>query len=190
MLETLDKWDKALMVYLNTLHSPALDGTMIFLSAKAVWIPLYLLIIGIIIKIYRKKSIVVILIIISLIGATDFITSSIIKPLAKRERPCHDKEIQSTLYVPIGCGGTYGFVSSHSANTFALATILLLISRKKIWALLYLWAFSVAYSRIYLGVHYPGDIVCGAFIGIILGLLFFMLYKKLNKESHRSTTTN
>ncbi|MCR6641262.1 MAG: phosphatase PAP2 family protein [Sporocytophaga sp.] len=183
MLETLDKWDKVLMLYLNSLHYPALDGTMIFLSAKAVWIPLYLLIIGIIIKIYRKKSIVVILIIISLIGAVDFITSSIIKPIAKRERPCHDTEINSKLYVPIGCGGTYGFVSSHSANTFALATILLLISRKKIWSLLYLWAFSVAYSRIYLGVHYPGDIVCGALIGIILAFIFYLIYKTLNTKA-------
>lgn len=179
MLETLDKWDKALMLYLNSLHNPALDSTMIFLSAKAVWIPLYLLIIGIIIKIYRKKSVVVILVIISLIGAADFISSSIIKPLAQRERPCHDTEINSKLYVPIGCGGAYGFVSSHSANTFALATILLLISRKKIWCLLYLWAFSVAYSRIYLGVHYPGDIVCGALIGIILAFVFYLIYKNL-----------
>ncbi len=176
------------MIYLNALHSPALDGTMIFLSAKAVWIPLYLLIIGIIIKTYRKKSVLVIIVIISLIGAADFITSSIIKPLAKRERPCHDKEINSKLYVPIGCGGTYGFVSSHSANTFALATILLLISRKKIWILLYLWSFSVAYSRIYLGVHYPGDIVCGALIGIILALLFYLIYKKLNTESRNTTS--
>mgnify|MGYP001263671940 CR=1 FL=1 len=189
MLELLDKWDKTIMLYLNALHHPGLDNVMIFLSDKYVWIPLYLLIIGIIIKSYGKKSVIVILLIIAVVGAADFTTSSILKPIVKRERPCHNPEISTSLYVPVGCGGKYGFVSSHSANTFALATILLLITRKKVWYLLYLWAALVAFSRIYLGVHYPGDIVCGALIGILLALLFYQIFRKLNTEKNNTAST-
>ena len=93
-----------------------------------------------------------------------------------RYRPCHNLEIKHLLNLPDGCGGQYGFLSSHSTNVFSLATFLsLVIKNKKITIFLISWASIVAYSRIYLGVHYPFDIFAGACLGTIIAIICYYI---------------
>ena len=179
MLEFLKSIDEALLIWLNGFHSPTADQFMVFMSAKLVWIPLYLGLIGYWIWLFRKKSIIIILGVILTVGAADFITSGIMKPTFKRLRPCREAHLSELVHTVKKCGGKYGYASSHAANTAALAMAFLLFAPKRhrylSWALL-LWALTVAYSRIYLGVHYPGDVITGIIIGYGLA---FALYKTL-----------
>ena len=107
------------------------------------------------------------------------------KQVFLRYRPCHNLLIQSQVHLNDGCGGMYGFVSSHAANTFALAMFLGLLFKDKIkyfGLAIFFWAAFVSYSRIYNGVHYPADIACGAILGMGIGILVFKMYQLLNKK--------
>lgn len=179
MIEYLIELDKSLLIWINSFHSPVWDKIMIMVTNRFFWIPLYVLLAILIIKEYKKQSILILILIGLLIGATDRISSGMIKPTVKRLRPCHDSSINSHIHMPNGCGGKYGYLSSHAANSFAIALFLFLIgSKKKKWfGLLFFWAIVVSYSRIYLGVHYPGDIISGGLLGIILAYLFYKLFK-------------
>ena len=174
MLDYLKQVDESLFLFLNSLHNDWLDPVMLFLSAKKVWIPLYLGIVAFIIYSFRKRAIVIIIAIILCISCADQLTSSIMKPGFERTRPCHETHLQELIHKPSKCGGRYGFASSHAANTFGLAVFLaFLFNRKKlIGVIISTWAFLVSYSRIYLGVHYPGDILVGAALGSILAFIF------------------
>lgn len=111
----------------------------------------------------------------------DQFASGLIKPLVQRLRPGHDPEIAHLVFAPGGPGGKYGFISSHAANTFAFATFLFLAfyRKHKLIILFFPWAIAVTYSRIYNGVHFPGDLIAGAVTGVIWGILFFWVYQKI-----------
>ena len=181
MLENLRQLDQDLFLYLNELHSPFLDPVFLFITSRAGWIPLYLVLVALIIKHFKKDSIVILVAIGVLIIFTDQFTSSFMKPYFGRLRPCHDPALMDLVHLPGRCGGKFSFVSGHAANTFALATFVFLIFRntfKYVW-LMFLWSSIVAYSRIYVGVHYPGDIIIGALSGSLFAYLVFritMLY--------------
>ena len=178
-MESLVQADQSFFLTLNSFHSSFWDPIMIFISGKISWLPFYLVLIWFLIK-ERKKKIWVSLVIIALmIVATDQI-SVLIKDSVQRLRPCQDESIKAMLHLVKGCGGKYGFVSSHAANSFGVAIFFTLFFKHH-WAgiLLMVWALIVSYSRIYLGVHYPGDVLGGAILGIILGLVFFTLDKFL-----------
>lgn len=178
MIETLHELDRELFLFLNGLGHPYLDQFMIWMSAKLIWIPLYLLIIGFLIKRYRKNAWIPILLIIAAVGLSDFITSGLMKPLFERLRPCRDPDLTG-LVVNIGGCGKYGFASSHAANTMALAVFVQLLYRNGFGLTLIGWSVLVSYSRIYLGVHYPGDILAGMFIGTVFaGSLYFLVLPK------------
>lgn len=154
---------------------------MVFCSRTDVWIPLYLLIFLLLVKIYRKEAALILLMIAFMIGTSDAFTSRVIKPLVKRPRPCH--EFAASLHLPDGCGGAYGFVSSHASNTFALTFFLFLLGgRSPLYLLMFIWTFTVSYSRVYLGVHYPGDVIFGSLIGMIISVIYFNIYQKLSKK--------
>ncbi|MEQ9427016.1 MAG: phosphatase PAP2 family protein [Cyclobacteriaceae bacterium] len=169
MLEKLLELDQNILLWLNGLNSPAVDPMMIFITNKYTWIPLYFLILYQIIKQYGKSSFEVLIVLIIMIVITDQLTSSLMKPLIGRLRPCHDAFLQSIIHSPNGCGGLYSFVSGHSANSFALAVFVTKLLKSKAWNWLFLWASVVAYSRVYLGVHFPGDILFGGVVGMLIG---------------------
>ncbi|HOK51438.1 MAG: phosphatase PAP2 family protein [Bacteroidales bacterium] len=175
MLNILNQFDTQLFLWLNQLHAPWLDPIMWFFSLTKVWIPFYLLLAGWIVYYYRRMSWVILIAIGLNIFLSDRISSGIIKPAVCRLRPSHEPSLQHRVHIVNDYrGGKYGFVSSHAANSFALAMFLSLLFKRRRWIILFfLWAFLVSYSRIYLGVHYPGDIVGGALVGIGCSLIVF-----------------
>jgi undecaprenyl-diphosphatase len=114
----------------------------------------------------------------------DQFSSNLLKPLFKRLRPCHVEEFQSWIHLPAGCGGMYGFCSSHAANSFAIAVGYYLLTKNKFAGLvLVLWASLISYSRIYLGAHYPLDVIVGALVGSVGARGLFIIYERLIKKS-------
>lgn len=189
MLDKLIQLDKTLFLWLNSHNSPVWDKIMWFISGKLEWVPLYLLIIGYIIFRYRWKSIPIITSIILLIALADRFSVMAFKQVFERLRPSHNVDFQGIIHLYMRdngsyyTGGLYGFVSSHAANSFALATFLALLFRSRILSVgLFIWAGLVAYSRIYLGVHYPADIAGGALLGSILAWGIFLFYKFISSR--------
>ena len=192
MIESLHQLDTELFFFFNQHHSSFWDQVMYFLSEKEVWFPFYAALIFGVIYQFRKFSWILIIAAILGVGASDFVTSGIMKPSFERYRPSRDSLINEKVHIVNEYrGGKYGFASSHAANTFAIATFFWLLWRNRWrWSiLLFIWAILVSYSRIYLGVHYPGDIIVGALIGAGFGWLFYSAGKKLvnkySKIAHR-----
>lgn len=182
MIEALRQTDQWLFLWLNGLHHPLLDPAMVFLSERFVWIPLYLLLLLGLIRYKRWETLQILLFTALLIALTDQL-SVWIKFQVARPRPCHEAGLLPLIHLAGGsCGGQFGFVSSHAANTFGLAFWLTRQFRPhlpKAGLLLFVWAALVSYSRIYLGVHYPGDIIGGALVGVFGGWLIWKLYRLL-----------
>ena len=190
MLETLNTWDTNLFLFLNGLHSPFWDRVMWVITGKLTWLPLYLFMLGWLIRNFRWKVLVLILFVTALITLSDQSSVHLFKEVFQRLRPCHNPQISNLVHIVNGkCGGQYGFVSSHAANTFAIALFSLLLLKNRYYTIFIIfWASLVSYSRVYLGVHYPGDILGGALVGSILGILVHWSYKileirVLNKSS-------
>lgn len=191
MIETLHSLDTELFLFLNGLHTDWLDPIMLFVSKSVLqifFIAFAVLIYGLI-KI-KKKIFLAFLFCLLSIGTSDFISSGIFKPTFERLRPCRVPELKKIVHKGgqgNRCfGGKYGFVSSHASNSFCFALFMVLVfgSINKFFYLLFPYAGLVSYSRIYLAKHYPGDILAGTVIGLIVAWLGFKLYqltlKKLN----------
>ena len=192
MLERLIHIDTEVLLAINGWHAPWADKLMWIISAKATWIPLYLLLIGLLVWRYRKPALtsvkwlqkvpacVVMIVMLGLaVGVADFIASGILKDLIARPRPTRVPELEGVLHLVNGYkSGTYGFVSSHAANTMALALLFSLIWRNKIATIgLMLWVAANCYSRMYLGVHYPTDILGGLIVGSLVTVLAYWVLR-------------
>jgi len=181
MLESLEHIDRQLFLILNGWHNHFFDSFFWIVSNKFIWIPLYLFIAYLIIRKYKKQSWMVILATILVIVLTDQTSVHLFKNIFMRYRPSHNLDLQNMVHIVHNYrGGLYGFVSSHAANTFGLAVFTALVLKNKtFWYLILSWAIIVSYSRIYLGVHYPADILGGAVVGTIIASIVFFFSKKL-----------
>ena len=180
-METLSNIDSDLFLFLNGLHTDWMDKVMVLLTDMWAWFPIYLLLIYWTIKQYGKRCWWIFLAVALVVLCTDQLASHVCKPVFQRLRPCYNADYQDLIHLPKGmAGGKYGFVSSHAANTFGIATFLTPALRKyRPWTaiVLYLWAFISSYSRIYIGYHYPGDILCGALLGMLIGLILWKAFQ-------------
>ena len=174
--------DQQLFLWLNGLHADWLDPVMVAITGMWLWIPLYGVLLYMLIKSHGKRVWWILLAVAVVILCSDQLSAHVCKPLFHRLRPCFNPELEGLVHLPKGLpGGRYGFVSSHAANTFAVASFLTAVLRKHyrwIGWMLYGWAFLSSYSRIYVGVHYPGDIIAGAALGVLIGLIGFLCYSK------------
>ena len=152
---------------------------MWYVSRSSTWIPLYVLLVGLIVWKYRSwKTVLLILLGFGVaVGLADFTTSGIIKPLVCRLRPTHEPALEGMVHLVNGyTGGLYGFCSSHAANTMACGLLFSLLYKNKYATTgLMIWVALNCYSRMYLGVHYPGDILCGLLIGALLAALVYVV---------------
>ena len=146
------------------------------------WIPVYVFIFIFTLVRYKKRGVVIILLLLATFAVADFGSASIIKPLVKRVRPCNDAQLAGTVISRVPCGSGYSFPSSHASNHFAISVFLICAFAKSwrwIWLWALLWASVVSFAQIYVGLHYPVDVFSGAVYGIITGYLFGLLLKKL-----------
>ena len=172
-----ERFDQQLFLFINSLNSPFFDQVMHAFSGKLIWVPLYLAIL-IFLGIKYKRKFLIILIFIILAATLADQSSVIVKNIVHRLRPCHEPSIMDIVHLVNGeCGGAYGFVSSHATNTFDVAILSLSFIRKRWYSIsIILWASVICYSRVYLGVHYPGDVLCGAMLGSFIGWGNYKLY--------------
>lgn len=205
MIHWLTGLDNEITLALNAMHTPIADSIMLFLSAKTVWIPLYVLlaVLMFIPKWYGKKSsafrygshiplwltgLIGILAVLLCFGLTEQITN-IVKNIVERPRPGNTPILEGILHLPEGAGGGYGFFSAHASNTFGMAMITALIFKRRWYTTgIMVWASMISFSRIYLAKHFTTDVLCGALAGILIGLAVYFLYRwMLSLASRRFT---
>lgn len=184
MIGLLKNIDTKLFLFFNSNHTPFMDSVMRFASDRFSWIPLYAVILFFAWRKVQKKIWIVLVAVALLITLSDQISVHLFKERFKRYRPCHNLALQDKVQlIDSNCGGQYGFVSSHAANTFALTTFLILFFRNKYFFFaMYIWAAFVSYSRVYSGVHYPFDVLGGMFLGVLIGIIGYKTYLHYYKK--------
>jgi undecaprenyl-diphosphatase len=185
MIDQLLQYDKDLFLFLNNLGSQTWDGLWLVITNKFAFIPLYILLLFLIYKRLGVKSLLIVIFVVTLmIVFTDQITN-LFKHGFQRLRPCREEGVMEQMrFIAVRCG-RYGFFSGHSSNTMAVAIFVGLTLKKQYKNLIFillLWSAIVAYSRIYVGVHYPLDIVCGMTFGAISGFIFYRFNQYLQKR--------
>jgi len=185
MLETLKSIDESLFLFLNAQHNSFFDPLMWLFSEKLFWGPLYVWFLWLLYKKYPKHYWTVLVAIALMIVASDQLCN-LVKDSVMRLRPSHEPHLQTLIHTLNGyLGGTYGFYSGHASNAFAVAFFMITsLSGKLKYILLpaMVYAILTAYSRIYLGVHYPGDILTGAIVGALLGTGLAFAHEKFRTK--------
>lgn len=181
-MEQLVAWDKKAFLYLNSLGSETWDGFWLAMTDKWTAIPLYLLLLYLVFRKFGFKGTLLLLLAVALLITTTDQLSNFFKYGTTRLRPCHQEEIIAQMrLVKSYCGGKFSFFSAHAANSVGVAAFFsFLFRRSYTWLpiLLLSWGLLVAYSRIYLGVHFPLDVITGAGVGVLFGWLYCRLFLK------------
>ena len=187
MMETLQGMDAALFTMLNSCHNAYFDNFMWLVAGKLAWVIMVLALLWTLRDKGWRTALLTVLAVALVIALADQVSSGMIKPLVQRLRPSHNPDLADTIHVVNGYyGGRYGFVSSHAANSFGVAVLLAVLFRNRwLTCAMMCWAVLVSYCRIYLGVHYPGDIVCGALVGVAAGLIVPWLWRKAECRNAR-----
>jgi undecaprenyl-diphosphatase len=182
MLKEIISADQQLFLWLNNCYATWLDPVMVLVSQRFTWIPLYAWLVYLLWKTSDKAATFAwkIVALLATLALCDRVSSGFIKPFFARLRPCYEPQLQGLLRVLEDCGGQFGFISSHASNTFGVAIFFWLLWREKFpqvkW--LFAWASLVSYSRIYVGKHYPADILAGAILGLVCGAICYAALHK------------
>ncbi|MBX2972010.1 MAG: phosphatase PAP2 family protein [Flavobacteriales bacterium] len=192
MLQRLAEMDRAAFLAINGWHAPWSDGPMLLVSEMATWFPLYLFFLFLLQRRFGWRGLWWSVPVLGLmILCSDKGSVVLFKETVQRLRPCHEPTLQGLVHlVKDGCGGRFGFVSSHASNHFAIALFMIgVLGGRPRWAIpaLLAWAALVGYSRIYLGVHYPGDVLVGGLYGAAIGAIFAVLFRRV---VHHFTTAS
>lgn len=191
LLAPIKALDQQVLLAVNRAHTPALDALMVMASNRLIWFPAYALLLGWLIYFFRRHAWVLLPLLLATVGLADSITSRLFKPFFARPRPCHDGRLVGLLHLPDGCGGQFGFLSSHAANSVALGVFLALVLpagrfRGLKWGVA-AWALLLSYSRVYLAAHYPTDVLGGALTGALLAWGSATLFRVWGRGSRRAT---
>lgn len=183
MIDTILNIDEQVLLWFNGYHTDGLDWLMKTISGKMTWVPFYAVLLWMLFKTFNWKVVLLILLSIALaITLADQIGASVIRPTVERMRPSNpDNPFSAFIHIVDGYrSGRYGFPSCHAANTFALATVYSMwMGRRLWWWGLTVWAIVVSCSRLYLGVHYPTDILVGAMLGAVCGAAAYYIAQRL-----------
>lgn len=183
MLEKIIDFDKRIFLIINSLHNSFFDGVMWGVSETYTWLPFFLVVLYMIYKKYGIKSFLIIGVLIATISIADLTSVYAFKNVFLRLRPCHDESIAEVVHIVKNhCGGKYGFVSSHAANFFSLTVFSSLVLKQRYFTIISLSvATLIAYSRVYLGVHFPFDILGGAILGSLFAFVSYYSLKFFKK---------
>ncbi len=190
ILEYLLEIDKKIFFFINGMNNGFFDWLMFYISEKYTWIPLYIVILVLVFRRYKLNGLWFILFVALLVFLSDQ-SSTFIKNSFLRYRPCQDPELMGLVHtVRNKCAGRFGFVSSHAANTFAVAVFVTGVLKQHshfIAPVMFTYAVLNSYSRVYVGVHYPGDVIFGALLGAGIGLMIHFIW---TKTLHRVESSN
>ncbi len=181
LLKWLDRIDKVLFLLIQHDSDHSIwDKVMPVLREPLTWIPLYLFLLYYSIRKAKNRAWLFILLSIACVAITDSVSASLLKPLFARLRPCYDAELQGHIRGLVDCGGLYSMPSSHAANHVGLAVFwygsLYIMTGKK-WTWLWIWALAIGYAQIYVGKHYPFDVLAGSLLGYIIGIVLAKLFE-------------
>ena len=196
MIERIKFAEYEWFLWLNSFHSPLWDTIMFWVTYRFTWIPLYVYIIYYIFKKLKQYAWQNLAFVLLSAGLADRLTSGVMKPYFQRLRPCHDPIIQHLVHVVGDCGGQFGFVSSHAANSFALLMSFFLLTKKagvsikNLLTFLCFWAIIVSYSRIYVGVHFPTDVLVGGLVGVLIPSILFPFFIFINLKLQKLNPSN
>jgi undecaprenyl-diphosphatase len=180
MPELFKQIDYELFLLINGASNSLLDNVMVWISSMALWTPLYVLLVYLVFRKYKTRGFIAIGFLLLAVALSDLASVHLFKNVFLRLRPCYEPELAGMVKNIVGCGGQYGFVSSHASNSFAIVGMVILLvgnKNKQLQWIMPLWGISIMYSRIYLGKHYPSDVFFGALLGLLVAYLVFLLFK-------------
>lgn len=190
-MDSLLALDETLFFIINNdWHIASLDTILPFWRNKLFWIPLYVFLISFSLLNFKRQGLYFIFAAIIAVGIADSVSSQLIKKTIQRQRPCNQEVLRNQVKLLVPCGGGYSFTSSHAANHFALATFISLTLGglvKGIRLPLFLWAGIISFAQVYVGVHFPLDVFCGAMLGIFVGYIVATFFSK-RIQLHRAHT--